>query len=177
MKNKNTKTKFGAFDRLFNEAFDDSKFFDDSEDSGSDILDDVEGASDEFGDEEEGAADVTITLTADQAAVLKDIYMQLEDEGGEEEGEEAADEFGGGDEGIEDIEGLNEEAVESESAPSAETVRTKTKTGKAAEASGEWDKDSTLEDGEEKQYKFVKRVKTVEHKIKTTKGSSGQAAD
>tara|TARA_R110000765_G_scaffold7963_4_gene26020 strand:+ start:41875 stop:42408 length:534 start_codon:yes stop_codon:yes gene_type:complete len=177
MKNKNTKTKFGAFDRLFNEAFDDSKFFDDSEDSGSDILDDVEGASDEFGGEEEGEVDVTITLTADQVSVLKEIIAQLGDED-EGEGEEA-DEFGGdeGGEGIEDLEGLNEEAVESESAPDAETVRTKTKTGKAAEASGEWDKDSSTEDGEEKQYKFVKRVKPTEYKTKQTKGSSGQAVD
>jgi hypothetical protein len=174
MKKQNTKTtKFGAFDRLFKEAFDDTNLFDDG---GEEVMDELEGGAEvEVDNNDEGGADVTITLTGDQVSVLKDILALVDGDDSEE------DVLGGEDdvvgiEGVTDIEELEEEAVEMEKAPSAESAASRTKDGKAAPASGDLEKDSSVEDGEEKQYKFVKRQKPQELKHKTTKGSSGEKA-
>jgi hypothetical protein len=183
MKQKNKTQGKSAFDRLFREAFEDDFLNQGSSDEGGeDIVDDYENEISPIEGEEEGGEDVTITISADQVAVLKDILSQLE--GGEEEEEfedegegEGFDEFGDeGDEDVTDIEELEREAVEFEKAPDAESVRTKTKSGKASTKTGELDRDSSAQDTEEKQYKFVKRVKPTEHKTKTTKGSSGEKA-
>jgi hypothetical protein len=156
------------FERLYKEAVEDDNLFGELGDEGvEDITDDYEGGTE--GDAEVTEGEVTLTLTADQVSVLRDVLAQLDgEEEGEEEGEE--DEFGD----IEDLEGDDEqfeEAVESENAPDAESVRNSTKSGKAAKNTGDLDCDSHSKDGEEKQYKFVKREKPQELKYKTTKGS------
>ena len=170
---KNQKTSFmQKFERLYKEAVEDDNLFGDQ---GEDIIDDYESDIDEIEDTEEGGEEVTITLTSDQVEVLRDILSQVEgDEEGEEEeeGEEGEEEFDAfGDEDVSDIEELEEEAVETQSAPDAESVRSKTKSGKASTKTGDLDSDSQAKDGEEKQYKFVKREKPTELKYKTTKGS------
>jgi hypothetical protein len=169
---KKQKTSFmQKFERLYKEAVDEDNLFGAE---GDDIIDDYESDIDELGDSEEGGAEeVTITLSTDQVEVLRDILSQVEgDEEGEEEGEEGEEDFDAfGDEDVTDIEELEEEAVETQSAPDAESVRSKTKSGKASTKTGDLDCDSQCKDGEEKQYKFVKREKPTELKYKTTKGS------
>ena len=173
---KNTKKTFSSkFERLV-EAVEDDNLFDDE---GKDIVDDYEGNIDDIEDDgaEEGEV-VTIELSVDQVEVLRDILGQLDVEGGEDEdfeddeGEEGEDEFDAfGENDISDIEELEKEAVESQAAPTAETARGRTKSGKASNKTGDLDVDSQAKDGEEKQYKFVKREKPTELKYKTTKGS------
>jgi hypothetical protein len=171
---KTKKTSFlSKFDRLCKEALEDDNLF---ADEGEDIVDDYESDIDEIEDTEEGGEDVTITLSQDQVSVLRDILAQVEgdeseeDEFPDEEGDEDGfDDFGGDD--ISDIEELEKEAVESQSAPSAESARGRTKSGKASDKTGDLDKETETKDGEEKQYKFVKRTKPTELKHKTTKGS------
>ena len=171
---KTQKTKLGKFERLFEAVQDDELFGDeDVVDTYEDEIDSIEG-DEEFGDDE---AEVTLTIDRATAQTLLDIIQAAV--GGEEEGEEE-DEFGGEDEldefGGEDFgeDELEQEAVEFENAPDAETVRKGTKSGKVAKqkANGElFDKETSKQDGEEKQYKFVKREKPTELKYKTTKGS------
>lgn len=172
---KTKKTSFlSKFDRLCKEALEDDNLF---ADEGDDIIDDYESDIDEIDDGEEGGEDVTITLSQDQVSVLRDILSQVEgdesdeDEFSDEEGsdEDGFDDFGGDD--ISDIEELEKEAVESQSAPSAEAARGRTKGGKASDKTGDLEKETETKDGEEKQYKFVKRTKPTELKHKTTKGS------
>lgn len=171
---KTKKTSFlSKFDRLCKEALEDDNLF---ADEGDDVIDDYESDIDEIDDGEEGGEDVTITLTQDQVATLRDILAQIPEDDGEDEfsdeegGDDEFDAFGG-DEDISDIEELEREAVEFEKAPDAESVRTKTKSGKASTKTGDLDKETSAQDTEEKQYKFVKREKPQELKHKTTKGS------
>jgi hypothetical protein len=164
---KQTTSFMQKFERLYKEAVEDDNLFGDQ---GEDIIDDYENDIDEIEDTEEGSEEVTVTLTVDQVEVLRDILSQVEGE--EEEDEEDEEDFDAfGDEDVSDIEELEEEAVETQSAPDAESVRSKTKSGKASTKTGDLDYDSQTKDGEEKQYKFVKREKPTELKYKTTKGS------
>ena len=167
----NKKTFSSKFERLIEAVENDSLFDDENED----IVDDYEDNIDEIGDEEgEMGEEVTITLSQDQVSVLRDILSQVEG-GDEEEGEEDGDEFDAfDDEGMDDvsdIEEIEKEAVESENAPDPESARNRTKSGKASTKTGDLDKETNSQDGEEKQYKFVKREKPTEKKYKTTKGS------
>lgn len=162
-KNKKTqKTGLGAFDRLVSEALEDD-FLNPSE--GED------GVMDEYEDEispidgegEEGGEDVTITVTADQAAVLKDVLSQLEGEeyNDEENSFEGDEGEGDEDEDITDIEELERESVETkgEKGVDGNAAISKTKSGKAADNTGELEGVDGSKMGEEQQYKFVKRGK------------------
>lgn len=174
---KNQKTSFmQKFERLYKEAVEEDNLFGNQ---GEDIIDDYEDNIDEIEDGEEVEnGEVTLTLDRETAQMLCDlISAQLEDEDGEEEegeeeeGEEEEEDLFGDEEDVDDIEELEEEAVEFENAPDAESVRSKTKSGKASTKTGDLDSESSARDGEEKQYKFVKREKPQELKYKTTKGS------
>ena len=172
---KNQKTSFmQKFERLYKEAVEEDNLFGNQ---GEDIIDDYEDNIDEIEDGEEFEnGEVTITLDRETAEVLynliKPLEAHFEGEEGEEEGEEE-DLFGDEEDvdDVDDIEELEEEAVEFENAPDAESVRSKTKSGKASTKTGDLDSVSSARDGEEKQYKFVKREKPQELKYKTTKGS------
>jgi hypothetical protein len=173
---KTKKTSFlSKFDRLCKEALEDDNLF---ADEGEDIVDDYESDIDEIEDGEEGETTTyTVELSEEEVGVLRSILDQVgevdeaEDEFSDEDGsdEDGFDDFGGDD--ISDIEELEKEAVESQSAPSAESARGRTKSGKASDKTGDLDKETETKDGEEKQYKFVKRTKPTELKHKTTKGS------
>lgn len=165
MKKKQTKKFETKFDKLLSEAFEDDFLTSDEEGPMDEYEDEISPVEGEEG--EEGGEDVTITLTSDQVAVLKDVLSQLDTE---EYSDEEENTFEGGDEegeeDISDIEELEKESSEvyskhglAETAPDAETVRNTTKKGKAADNTGELERDSTKEDGHEKQYKFVKRGK------------------
>lgn len=177
---KTQKSSKGKFETLFEAAMEDENLFDSGDDVIEDYEDNVDEINDEFKDEGEEGGDVTITLTADQVSVLRDVLAQLD--GGEEEEsfedeDEEDDVFGGGDDEFDDVSDIDElerEAVEFENAPDAESVRAKTKSGKAEGTVKPGDffkKETEKKDGEEKQYKFVKREKPQELKHKTTKGS------
>lgn len=166
---KNKKTSFlDKFQRLYKEAVEDGNLFDSEADSSFDDFD--IGEEDFDTTDEVGGESVTITLTQDQVSCLRDILSQVdggvEDELGEEE-DFSDDEFSD----VSDIEELEKEAVEFENAPDAESARSRTKTGKAADNTGDLPKETQSQDTEEKQYKFVKREKPQELKHKTTKGS------
>lgn len=173
MKNK----KLSRFEKLC-EAIEEENLFDfggedDIIDDYEDNIDDIPGEG-EVGDEEVGG-EVTLTVSAEQVAVLKDILAQLDGEGEGEE--ELGDELGGEGEGEvdeepSDIEELEEEAVEFENAPDAETVKNKTKSGKASTKTGDLEKDSNAEEGPEKPFKFVRKEVPQELKHKTT-GTKG----
>lgn len=168
------------FETLFEAAMEDENLFQDD-----DVIDDYESniddINDEFKDEgEEGGEDVTITLSQSQVSALREILSLVdgdaseednEDEEGFSDGEE--DEFDAFQTSDDDFEELEREAVESEKAPSPEAARNRTKSGKAEGKvkPGDLEYDSQAKDGEEKQYKFVKRQKPTELKHKTTKGS------
>jgi hypothetical protein len=174
---KKTQKKFQTtFERLYKEAVEDDNLFGAEDDVIDDYESDIDEINPEFEDEVGEGEDVTITLSQDQVSVLRDILAQVEGDEGEEEGDEFADDEGledefGGDDDVSDIEELEREAVEFETAPDAESVRNKTKSGKAADNRGDLKKETDKHDGEEKQYKFVKREKPQELKYKTTKGS------
>lgn len=173
---KKTQKKFQTtFERLYKEAVEDDNLFGAEDDVIDDYESDIDEINPEFEDEGGEGEDVTITLTQDQVSVLRDILAQVE--GGEEGEEDFSDDEGleddgfGGDDDVSDIEELEKEAVEFETAPDAESVCNKTKSGKAADNRGDLKKETEKQDTEEKQYKFVKREKPQELKYKTTKGS------
>ena len=68
-----------------------------------------------------------------------------------------------------DMKQLEEEEIEFEDAPDAEVVRSKTKSGKVdSNIVGDLKKMATKEDNQNKQYRFVKRLKPTEIKRKIT---------
>jgi len=174
MKNK----KLSRFEKLC-EAIEEENLFnlgdeDDIVDDYEDNIDDIEGGDEGIGDEELGG-EVTLTVSAEQVAVLKDILAQLDTEEGEEEDEFGGEEELGGDEedGL-DIENLEEEAVEFENAPDPESVKNKTKSGKASTKTGDLERDANAADeGPEKPFKFVRKEVPQELKHKTTSGHKG----
>jgi hypothetical protein len=183
MKNK----KLSRFEKLC-EAIEEENLFDfgNEEEGESDIVDDYEGNIDDIeGEEGEGEGEsVTITISSDQVTVLSDILTQIADTMGDEEGEEGEeeDEFGSDDiEALDsesdygdDDDSLNEEAVEFETPPSAESVQKKTKSGKAAKKVGDLDQESgasSAKEGPEKPFRFVRKEVPQELKHKTTSGS------
>lgn len=172
---KTKKTSFlSKFDRLCKEALEDDNLF---ADEGDDVIDDYDSDTDEIGGEEESETTTyTVNLSEEEVSVLRSILGQVDevdsadDEFSSDEG--GNDEFDAfGDDGITDIEELEREAVEFEKAPDAESARNRTKSGKASTKTGDLDKETSAQDTEEKQYKFVKREKPQELKHKTTKGS------
>jgi len=164
-KKSNTAKKLTKFEALFERAINENSMFGDDEDE---VIDDYEGGESSFDDTSEFSdEDVTITLTQNQISVLKEILAQVD--GGDEESDEESEDEDIDD--IDDIEELEKEAIESEKGVSAETARNHTKSGKAVDNTGDLEKETETEDGEEKQYKFVKRTKPQELKHKTTKGS------
>jgi hypothetical protein len=173
---KKTQKKFQTtFERLYKEAVEDDNLFGAEDDVIDDYESDIDEINPEFEEDgEETSGSVTLELSPEQVDLLKDILGQLDDlDDAEEEfadDEGLEDEFGGDDD-VSDIEELEKEAVESESAPDPESARNRTKSGKAADNRGDLKKETEKQDTEEKQYKFVKREKPQELKYKTTKGS------
>lgn len=168
---KKQKNSFSSkFEKLYKEALEDDNLFSGESD---DVIEDYEDNIDDVEDYdgEESGEDVTITLSASQVDVLREILSQVDGEGDEDFGND--EDFGDDDDDddVSDIEELGKEAVEMQKAPEAETARSRTKSGKASTKTGDLDYDSQSQDTEEKQYKFVKREKPQELKHKTTKGS------
>lgn len=163
-KNKKTqKTGLGAFDALVNEALEDD-FLNPAEDEG--VMDEYEDEVVDTAKGDEGGEDVTITVTADQAAVLKDVLSQLQGEDYEDEDTFEPEDEGGEDEDVTDIEELEKESTEvyskhglAEKGVEGKTAISKTKSGKAADNTGELEGVDGQKMGEEQQYKFVKRGK------------------
>ena len=166
MKNKQ---KLSAFDRLFNEAIEDENLFGDEEEF--EVTDD--GV--DFGDEEDFESsedDVTITIPRDIAKTLCDILSTVIDT------EETLDdlELGRGEEeeeDISDIEELERESVESESAPTPKSAKDRTKKGTVVDQRGDLKREQQTHDGEEKQYKFTPKKKPTELKHKVTGHKKG----
>jgi len=162
MKKQNKSVSKSKFETLFEAAMEDDNLFNSEEE----IIDQYDDVNETPSEDEEEVSEVTIKLTSDQVDVLKAILDQLE---GDTEEEVAPEDSL--DDGIEELEELEKESVEFETAPDADTVVNSTKSGKATTDTGELDTETSKKDGEEKQYKFVKREKPEELKYKTTKGS------
>lgn len=163
------------FERLLKEAMDDNNLFDDTDDITDEYEDKISDIDGDDGDD----SPITITLTQGDVEVLRNILNQVDGSTDDSEDDfEEIDDSDDSEDGISDIEELEKESSEEQSSKTAvynkhglgergkeaDTIISHTKSGKAADNTGDLERETEVKDGEDKQYKFVKREKPSELK-------------